>query len=110
MKRSGIYIVGLCLLLTLFGCERDAVTPAETAAPAAPAVTAVAVKLEETAPAVTPEAVAALATPEPVRTVGEDEDRILGWCRSITDQLPFEVDLDGDGALAYPLYLSGNYT
>ena len=97
MKRSRIYMVGLCLLLVLSGCERGAAAPAE--APAAPAVTAVAVKLEEAPPQVTPEVVAALATPEPVKAAAEDEERILGWCRSITDELPFAADLDGDGAL-----------
>ena len=93
MKRSRIYIGSLCLLLLLSGCERGAAAPAETAAPA---VTAVAVKLEEAPPAVTPEAVAVLTTPGPIREAA-DEERIEGYCLCITDELPFEADLDGDG-------------
>ena len=110
MKRSILYIGSLCLLLALGGCRSDDRAPEPAAATAVPTPT-VAVRLETETPAVTPEVLEALTKGEPDMTPVEvlpeaareapdaEDERIVAYCVSIKDALPYTVDLDGDGTM-----------
>lgn len=91
MKRSILYIAGLCVLLLLGGCGTTRATelPADAASTRAPVSRPV---LAEPIEVTLPES-------EPADEFdGEDEEgRILGHCISIREDLPCAVDLDGDG-------------
>ena len=92
MKRSFVLLLG-GLLLLLTGCAKASVetTPTATAAPV-PAVSAAPVTAAPTA-----EPTAAPVQVPADRQAGPEEERILSHCLSILDQLPYSVDLDGDG-------------
>ena len=91
-KHNVIRIGGLFLLLVLSGCTGTAEVSAPTAA-SAPVVTAVTV-IETQTPAPAAEALQELLSEE----ADEGEERILARCVSITEELPYSADLDGDGA------------
>ncbi len=110
MKRSILYIGSLCLLFALGGCRGDDRAAEPAAATAVPTPT-VAVRLETEPPAVTPEVLEALTKGEPDMTPVEvppetahevpdaENERIVAYCVSIKDALPYTVDLDGDGTM-----------
>ena len=75
----------LCLMsLLLLGCAKPQTSKAPQATEMQTAPTAV---------------TATPATKAPTRMADPEGERILGHCLSIADQLPCEVDLDGDGTL-----------
>lgn len=89
-------IGGLLLLaLLVTGCSRSQAGTASTAAPTQlPSPTAV--------PTVMVTFVPETAVPEtmlPETEMPTNDERIVGHCLSIADQVPFTVDLDGDGGM-----------
>ena len=92
-KRIAILMGGLFLLLSMTGCadSRAQAAPAFTEAPTA-APTAVAQVITET-PAPAAEALQELLAEE-----NESEaERLRAICVSVTEELPYAADLDGDG-------------
>lgn len=93
MKRSVPYIGGLCLLLALFGCSRAPAAGPAASAPLPAATMEVRLETTEAPAKATPD-----VTAEAPHEVPEAEDeRILAYCISIKDALPYTVDLNGDG-------------
>ena len=88
MNKAIVRMGSLLLLLPLLtGCGKDQAKAAPTAAPAeSPVITAA------------PDPVPVADAPAPADQQAEPEaERILGYCTSIVDALPYSADLDGDG-------------
>ena len=101
-KKYLIYLGAALLALTLltFGKAPASIAPSGDPEPttirleaaAAPEGAAPVPTPAETVPAATP-----TAAPEEASAETPEEERILGWCRSILEELPYGLDLDGDG-------------
>ena len=98
MKKSISFWGGVILLLALIGCGRDPEPAAVNTTPAPATATPVAVTLVPDWTAAPTDVSFLEEAAQALGTEAEAEgERIVGLCVSVTDELPFTADLDGDG-------------